>query len=121
MRNARWFLLLIALVALAGFAQQPAAKTLYAVTYIDVFPNFVADTNKLLLDLAANSRKESGSRSFEILRDVERANHFTIVEVWENRAAYDQHLMAAHTRTFRDKIQPYLGSPFDTRLYSPLQ
>ncbi|MBZ5578174.1 MAG: antibiotic biosynthesis monooxygenase [Acidobacteriia bacterium] len=121
MRSARRFFPLIVLVALAGFAQQPAAKAVYAVTYIDVFPNFVADTNKLLLDLAANSRKEPGSKSVDILRDVERTNHFTIVEVWENHAAYDQHLMAAHTRNFRDKIQPYLGSPFDTRLYNLLQ
>ena len=121
MRSVRRVLPLITLLALAAFAQQPAAKAVYAVTYIDVFPNFAADTNRLLHDLAANSLKEPGAKRFEILRDVERINHFTMVEVWENRAAYDQHLMAAHTRTFRDKIQPYLGSPFDTRLYNQVQ
>ena len=121
MTRARRIFLGLSLLPLLGFAQAPAAKALYAVSYIDVFPNFAADTNKLLLDLAANSRKEPGSKRFEVLRDVERTNHFTIVEVWENRAAYEKHLMAAHTRTFRDKIQPYLGSPFDTRLYNLLE
>lgn len=121
MRKARLILPFMALLALAGFAQQPAAKKVYVVTYVDVFPNFAADTSRLLVELAANSRKESGSVRFEVLRDVDRINHFTILEVWENRQAYEKHLTFAYTKTFRDKIQPYLGSPFDERLYNPIE
>lgn len=120
MRSARRVFLLIAL-ALAGFAQVPAAKKVYVVTYLDVFPNFAADTNKLLVELAANSRKEPGAVRFEVLRDVMRINHFTVVEVWENREAYEKHLTLAHYRAFRGKIQTYLGSPFDERLYNSLE
>ena len=53
---------------------------------------------------------------FEVLRDVERTNHFTVVEIWKSRAAYEAHLMAPHSKPFRDKLQPWLGSPFDERL-----
>jgi len=108
---------LLALAALAAGAQQQAPKQLYVVTYIDVFPNYAADTNKFLLQFAADSRKDNGSVRFEVLRDVERTNHFTIVEVWQTRQAYEAHLALDHTKQFREKIQPGLGSPFDERLY----
>ena len=62
--------------------QQDQSK-LYVVTYVDVFPQGAADTNKWLHEFAADSRKDPGSVRFEVLRDVERTNHFTIVEVWQ--------------------------------------
>src|SRR6516162_2120967 len=107
-RILSWFALLSLATSLS--AQQPAAKKFYVVTYIDVFPNFAAD-----------SRKDPGSVRFEVMRDVERMNHFTIIEVWETRQAYDAHLVLAHTKSFREKIQPGLGSPFDERFYSILE
>jgi len=112
---------LLALAAFAAGAQQPAGKQLYVVTYIDVFPNFAAETNRLLLQFAADSRKDPGSVRFEVLRDVERTNHFTVVEVWQNRQVYEAHLTLAHSKQFREKIQPGLGSPFDERLYNSLE
>jgi quinol monooxygenase YgiN len=118
----------LALLALALFsftidtkAQQETAKALYVVTYVDVFPNFASDTAKLLQQFASESRKDPGSVRFEVLRDIERANHFTIVEVWQSRQAYEAHTALAHTKSFREKIQPGLGSPFDERLYYTLQ
>jgi quinol monooxygenase YgiN len=112
--------ILAGLLAAAGFAQQDAPKRLYVVTYVDVFPNGAADTAKWLQQLAEDSRKESGSVRFEVFRDVERTNHFTIVEAWQSRPAYEAHLMQDHTKSFRQKIQQYLGSPFDERLYYSL-
>ncbi len=125
MSKAHRILFLLALMgavaAAPASAQQPAAaKQFYVVTYVDVFPNYAADTNKLLQQFAADSRKDPGSVRFEVPRDTERANHFTIVEVWQNKQAYDAHLALDHTKQFRDKIQPGLGSPFDERYYNSL-
>ncbi len=101
---------------------QPKTETrpgaLYVVTYIDVFPNFTDDTLKALRQFAADSRKDQGSLRFEFLQDVVRTNHFSMVEVWQNRQAYDAHLTQPHSKLFREKIQPGLGSPFDERLYN---
>jgi quinol monooxygenase YgiN len=91
---------------------------LYVVTYVDVFPNFAEDTVKALRQFAADSRKDPGLVRFEFLQDVVRTNHFSIVEVWQNRQEYDAHLTQEHSRRFREKIQPGLGSPFDERLYN---
>lgn len=115
--------LLLALMAPVprAAAQGNAAKQVYVVTYVDVFPNFAAETAKQMQQFAEDSRKDPGCVRFEVMRDVERTNHFSIVEVWQNRQAYDAHLGLAHTKTFREKIQPGLGSPFDERLYYLLQ
>jgi quinol monooxygenase YgiN len=88
---------------------------LYVVTHIDVFPNYTADGAKLLRQYASESRGDKGLVRFEMLVDVSRKNHFTVVSIWDNQAAFDAHLEAAHTRQMREKLQPMLGSPFDER------
>src|SRR5690349_21651599 len=110
-------ILLLAALAVAAFphratAQPNSGKQLYVVTYIDVFPNFAAETAKQLQQFADDSRKDAGCVRIEVMRDVERTNHFSMVEVWQDRKAYEAHLGLAHTKTFREKIQPGLGSPF---------
>ncbi len=102
------------------YAQQKAEQPIHVVTYVDVYPNFAAETAKLLQQFAADNRKDGGFVRFEALRDVSRANHFAIVEVWQNQKAYEAHLMAPHTKAFRDQLQQGLGSPFDERLYNAL-
>ncbi len=97
-------------------AQPKPDQPLYVVTHIDVYPNFAADTTALLKQFATDSLKDAGAVRFEVLRDVERTNHFTVVEIWKSRAAYEAHLTAPHSKPFRDKLQPWLGSPFDERL-----
>ena len=112
---------LLVLVALGiVYAQQKAEPQLHVVTYVDVYPNFAADTAKLLQLFAADNRKDAGFVRFEALRDVARANHFAIVEVWQSKQAYEAHLSAPHTNAFRDQLQAGLGSPFDERLYNGL-
>src|SRR6185503_6152614 len=113
-------LLLAGLLAGILFAQQKAEPQLHVVTYVDVYPNFAADTAKLLQQFAADNRKDAGFVRFEALRDVARPNHFAIVEVWQSQKAYDGHMAASHTKNFRDQLQKGLGSPFDERLYNAL-
>src|SRR4051812_29458291 len=118
--------LLVALTVIAGstFLSQPQtapAKPLYIVTYVDVFPAFAMEAATNLQTFAAASRRDPGSVRFEVLRDVARVNHFSIVEVWDSQKSYDAHLALPHTRTFREKLQAGLGSPYDERLYNNLQ
>ena len=102
------------------FSQQKGEPQVHVVTYVDVYPNFAADTAKLLQQFAADNRKDAGFVRFEALRDVARANHFAIVEVWQTQKLYEAHLTAPHSKAFRDQLQAGLGSPFDERLYNAL-
>jgi len=98
-------------------AQQPQ---LQVVTYVDVYPNFAAEAVRILSQFRDASLKDEGAVRFEVLRDVARANHMAIVEVWRSRELYEAHLAKPYAREFREKLQPMLGSPFDERLYNAL-
>jgi quinol monooxygenase YgiN len=124
----RFLLIALTAGAVSTFAQAPQAPPadpnlpLYVVTHVDIGGQAAAVTAaKLLSEFAADSRKEAGSIRFEVYREVGRANHFTVVEVWQNRAAFEQHLGGSVSKSFREKIQPLLGSPFDERLHNLLQ
>jgi quinol monooxygenase YgiN len=102
-------------------AAQDADERLYVVTHVDVLgPNGAAEAAKALHQFAADSRTDPGSVRFEVLRDPDRLNHFTIIEVWRTRQDFESHLAASHTRAFRERLQPMLGSPFDERLHKLL-
>ena len=99
-------------------ANQGGAK-IYVVTHIDVAGNkdMVVEATQALEAFAADSQKDPGVVRFELLRQDDRLNHFTIVSVWQNREAFEAHSGAEHTKRFREKVQPMLGSPFDERLH----
>ena len=119
---ATTFAATLVFIGLCGPASaQEADERLYVVTHIDVLgQNGAAEAAKMLHQFAADSRKDQGSVRFEVLRDPDRLNHFTIVEVWRTRQDFESHLAATHTKAFREKLQPMLGSPFDERLHKLL-
>ena len=84
------------------------------VTHVDVVPP--GDPTTLLRQLAEASRAEPGCLRFDVLQHAARANHFTIIEAWRDLQARDVHAAAAHTRQYRDALQPLIGSPLDERL-----
>ena len=116
------FLLVVAMVAALPARAQDAGQQVYVVTHVDTFGGAqAAEAAKMLLQFAADSRKDAGSVRFEVLREPSRLNHFAIVEVWRSRQDFQNHLETTHARSFREKIQPILGSPFDERLHVLLQ
>jgi quinol monooxygenase YgiN len=105
-------------------ASAPAAagsQTIYVVTHVDTVPNPQNDPPGLLRKLAEASRSEKGNVRFDVLQHVMRANHFTIVEAWQNESALDAHAAAPHTRQYRDTLQPMSGGPLDERLYKAVE
>ena len=94
-----------------------SSKNVYIVTHIDVMPNFSDGANKAIQKYAADSRKDRGAVSVEGLVQDGRPNHFTIVEIWRTREDLEAHSGQAHTKEFRDTLQPMLGAPFDERLH----
>ena len=120
---------LLSILGLIAFAfppsiraqQQDSDKALYVVTHVDVTPPYIPGTVAALTQFASDSRKDAGCLRFEVLGEVGRANHFTVVEVWRNRKAFEDHLASDHSRRFREKLQPMLGSPFDERLHNLIE
>ena len=87
------------------------------VTHVDVIPPQRDSASAMLKQLTEDSRKDDGNLRFEALTQVNRQNHFTLIEMWRNRRAADAHAMAAHTRAFREKLLPASGALYDERFY----
>jgi quinol monooxygenase YgiN len=106
--------------ALGAAPVSRVAGAIYVVTHADAIPPAKDDAMVLLKQLAEVSRHDDGSVCFEVLQQRSRLNHFTIVETWRDQKAIDAHVMAAHTRQFREQFQPMSGSLYDERLYQAL-
>ena len=97
-----------------------AAGPIYAVTHVDVIPPRKEDGVALLRQLATDSGHDAGNVRFDVLQQTNRPNHFTVVEIWKDRASFDAHTMAPATKRFRDQLAPMSGSLYDARLYQSL-
>jgi len=93
---------------------------IYVVTHVDVIPAGKDDCMAALKAMSADTASDPGNISYEALQQANRGNHFTVIETWTNRKAFDTHAMAAHTRAFREKISPNAGALYDERIYKAL-
>ncbi len=71
--------------------------------------------------MSLDTAKDPGNIAYQVLVQAGRSNHFTVLEAWSSKAALDAHAMAAHTRSFREKLSPLAGALYDERLYTKLE
>ena len=95
-------------------------RAIVVLTHVDIGGRDL-DAPALLKKMVEDSRKDEGNVRLDVLQGSTRPNHFTIVETWQNQKAFDAHNAAAHTRQFRDTVNPVLGSPMDQRLFKVLE
>jgi quinol monooxygenase YgiN len=108
-----------------GIAVAPAPGSvgndaIYAIAHVDVTPPTKDDCIAMLRKLADDTRKDPSSPRFEAWQQNNRANHFTVTEIWKSRAAIDAHIVAASTKEFREKLGPMSGALYDERFYKSL-
>lgn len=99
----------------------PGKAALHVVTHVDVIPTFKEQGVSLVKELAEASRKDPGSLRIDALTQSSRPNHMTLVETWEDRKAFDGHVVAVHVRKFREALAPMSGSLYDERLYTLIE
>jgi quinol monooxygenase YgiN len=95
----------------------PGRNAVVVVSHVDIGGGPQLDVPAMLRKLADASRAEPGNLRFDVTQHTQRANHFTVVEVWADQQALDRHAAAAHTKQYRDEVQPGTGSPLDERAY----
>jgi quinol monooxygenase YgiN len=101
-------------------ASENRPGAIYVVTHIDVIPPGVETCLAALKTMSVDTPSDPGNVGYEVLQQMDRANHFTVLEEWTGRKAADTHAMAEHTRTFREKITPIRGAVYDERFYTLL-
>ena len=118
-----WIALILASCSLAGraLAQDQAMRDrVYVVTHVDIIPPQKDAGTKLVQQYVTDTRKDQGLVRVEAGSEISRGNHISILEVWQNKKAFDEHVAASHTRQFRQQLDPMLGSPYDERLHQNL-
>ena len=95
-------------------------RAVFVVSHVDVPPPRKDECIAALNPLADASRKAGGNQRFEVVQQTNRPNHFTVVEAWSGKKAYDGSRSAEAQRQFRDKLGPMLGALYDERLYRAL-
>ena len=95
-------------------------RTVYVLTHVDVFSQYEVDCLALLDRISIDSSQDGGNIGYEVLPEADHPNHFTVIEEWTTSKSLDVHLMAAHTRAFRESLSPMEGAPYDARLYNEL-
>jgi quinol monooxygenase YgiN len=102
-------------------AAPPAAnsRAVSIISHVDVTPD--PRVAVMLKKLAEDSRRDEGNLRFDVMQHTMRANHFTVIETWQNQKAFDAHVAAAHTKQYRDELQPLTGSPLDERVYTAIE
>jgi quinol monooxygenase YgiN len=106
-------------LSVSGTAPAATGRAVSVIAHVDVSPD--PRVAPMLVRLAAAARAETGNLRFDVMQHTMRANHFTIVETWQSQEALDAHVAAAHTRQYRDDLQPLTGSPLDERLYKAVE
>ena len=97
----------------------PNGRAIVMIAHVDVNPG--PQPPIMLRRLADASRQEPGNVRFDVMQHTMRANHFTVIETWRDQKAFDDHLAAAHTKQYRDEVQPLTGSPLDERVYKAVE
>jgi quinol monooxygenase YgiN len=100
-----------------GDIKAARGATVTAVTHVDVIPPQKDNGVAAVKQLSEDSRKHADNLRFDTWQQTNRPNHFTVVETWVNRAAYDAHFANAQTRDFRGKLATMTGALYDERLY----
>jgi len=106
-------------LSVASGAAEPTGRSVFVISHVDVGPD--SKIAGMLKELAEKSRLEEGSVRFDVLAHTMRSNHFEVIETWQSQKALDNHAAAAHTRKYRDDLQPALGSPLDERIFKAIE
>lgn len=98
-------------------SQHAEGRQIFVIAHVDSDPQFVARVTPLLDAFVNDSLNDSGVQTFALLSQTPTANHFQLVETYEDLQAFDAHVSTQHTVEFRNRTAAFLGAPYDERLY----
>jgi quinol monooxygenase YgiN len=118
--SARWIACIpLALAAVIAPAQAQTGDPVYAVTYLDVGTNAVAQGVDLIKKYRDASRRENANLEFTVLQETSRPNRFAIMEGWKDQGAFEAHDKGAAKAEFEGAVKPIRNSPPDRHMLQP--
>jgi quinol monooxygenase YgiN len=97
------------------------ANAIHVLTHVDVFPTHKDAAIELVKAQAEAARQDDGNLRYDVVQWDGHPNHFTLVEVWRDRKAFDAAVTTPHNKAFRDKLTPLEGALYDERVYQAVR
>jgi quinol monooxygenase YgiN len=107
-------------VAVSTGAKADGRANVYAIAHLDIGAPDRAQVETALRQLAAAARQSEGNLRFDIWQQTDHVNHFNLISGWVTQS---QFYAFAASRAARDSLQTVgglLGSPYDERLFRPI-
>src|ERR1700749_637318 len=111
-RNVSLTALLLLVASAHGVA---LARPVHVIVNVDLMPNNQEAGTTLLLDYIRQARKDPALRSVTLIQETRASNHYILNETFADPGAYSHHAETDYVRSFRTKLYPNLGSPWDER------
>ena len=67
--------------------------------------------------LIAASRAERGNIAYDLMKDIETENVYTMVELWADYSAVEDHNKSVHFTAFASKAPQYLASRLAVKVF----
>jgi quinol monooxygenase YgiN len=86
-------------------------------THVDVVPTQVEPGTAKVKSFVEQGRSAKGNRRFDDVVQLNRKNHFTVIESWDSLADKNAWISTKTARAFREELQPMSGALYDERAY----
>jgi quinol monooxygenase YgiN len=96
------------------------STVVHVVARIAALPKRTADVKALLLNLAAESRREDGCLRYEVLADEQDPNVFVLVEEWQSSGALEAHNATRHVGEALGRVPALVSGVPELRRYHKL-
>jgi quinol monooxygenase YgiN len=102
-----------------GNTPQATPGAFYVLIHVDVLRASLPEADSWLAAQAEAARAAPGALRSDIWQQVDRSNHFTLIQVWADLHAYERFVDSASTKAFRARFLTVRGALYDERFYRP--
>ncbi len=110
--------------AASAYSSDQSNVQVTVITHVDLLPDTSVpngvETGIALLKTYVEDARSTGARTAELITWAPTNNHFHIIEIWSSLAAFNAHVRSTPAVTFRNSLQGLIGSPYEQRVYFPL-
>jgi quinol monooxygenase YgiN len=99
----------------------PSGDPVAILTHVDVVPTQVEPGTAKVKGFVEQGRTAKGNRRFDDVVQLNRKNHFTVIESWDSAANKNAWISTKTARAFREELQPMSGALYDERAYKLLR
>ncbi len=89
----------------------------YVMTYVEVVPSAAAQAVNFLKNYRDAARHEPGAMQVDLYQEQGQAHRFVLGEIWQNRAAVQDHRTGAASMALAQSLKPIELGPPDVRIH----